>query len=70
MWVADDFFVCIVVVIATQGVSGMNLTKDIHVRLSAEQHDKLKRAAHDRGISISTYLRWAALEAAAKAEQG
>lgn len=48
----------------------MNLTKDIHVRLSAEQHDKLKRAAHDRGISISTYLRWAALETAAKAEQG
>ena len=38
--------------------------KDIHVRLSDEQHAKIKAAAAEKGISISTYVRWAALEAA------
>lgn len=38
--------------------------KDVHVRLSEEQHAKLKVAAAERGITISTYVRWAALEAA------
>jgi hypothetical protein len=48
----------------------MNMTKDTHVRLSTDQHERIKKAAHDRGVSISTYIRWAALEAAAKSEQG
>ena len=47
----------------------MNMTKDTHVRLSMDQHERIKKAAHDRGVSISTYIRWAALEAAAKSDQ-
>lgn len=40
------------------------MNKDIHVRLSEQQHEKIKAAAADKGISISTFMRWAALEAA------
>ena len=45
----------------------MNKTSQVHVRLSPQQHDAIKQAAEAKGISLSTFMRWASIEAA-KAE--
>jgi uncharacterized protein (DUF1778 family) len=45
----------------------MQKTSQIHVRLSPDQHDTIKKAAEAKGISMSTFMRWASIEAA-KAE--
>lgn len=42
----------------------MQKTSQIHVRLSPEQHDTIKKAAESKGISTSTFMRWASLQAA------
>ena len=42
----------------------MNKTSQVHVRLSPQQHDAIKQAAEAKGISLSTFMRWAALQAA------
>lgn len=41
----------------------MQKTSQIHVRLSPEQHEAIKKAAEAKGISISTFMRWASIEA-------
>jgi uncharacterized protein (DUF1778 family) len=41
----------------------------IQIRVTAEQRQRLNKAANDRGLDLSSWLRMIALQAATEAEQ-